>query len=227
MNEKLYQAAILRHAHALEPGVVEAGYSKEKFWLHVNEMKHLTRADQVREFVLVYALGRQLSDELVVSLKAVERGIEEVSNAKLNGELAAMQKAAAVGDAGAERILNKLATMPEVAEEVRAMKPSGVNRTLYPHDGGEYFYSDLQVMQSPAGYYIGRICWDKAEGFPEPLSRESDYFYTKEEAEKALKGMSFEVRECMENQDAYEKGRLPRPETKPNAAKRRSRKKRK
>lgn len=42
-------------------------------------------------------------------------------------------------------------------------------------------YSELQVLRSAAGYYIGRT----QEGMP--YSRESMYFKTKEEAEIRLK----------------------------------------
>lgn len=68
-------------------------------------------------------------------------------------------------------------------------------------------YSKLQVLKSNAGWYIGRTYTDK-EGFEEPGSRESGYFGTEEDAKKALK-FGFEVRDCMENNAAYDKGILP------------------
>jgi len=46
-------------------------------------------------------------------------------------------------------------------------------------------YSDLQVMQSAAGFYLGTI-YNNPEGFQEPGSRDSTYFRTKEDAEFAL-----------------------------------------
>lgn len=46
-------------------------------------------------------------------------------------------------------------------------------------------YSDLQILSSAAGYYIGTIYTDE-DGFKEPGSRDSDYFTTRQEAEKAL-----------------------------------------
>ena len=44
--------------------------------------------------------------------------------------------------------------------------------------------SALKVMQSAAGFYVGRSCVDLADGnFEQPYSRESDYFATAEDAE--------------------------------------------
>lgn len=45
-------------------------------------------------------------------------------------------------------------------------------------------YSDLQVMQSAAGYYIGTVYQE--EEFPAPGSRDTNYFQSKELAAKAL-----------------------------------------
>ena len=50
-------------------------------------------------------------------------------------------------------------------------------------------YSDLQVLQSGAGFYIGTLFTNK-EGpveFTEPGSRDTEYFATREEAEAELK----------------------------------------
>ena len=85
-----------------------------------------------------------------------------------------------------------------------------VDRKKFLHEREDYFYTDLKVMKSPAGYYLGRTCWDKKDGYEEPLSRESDYFDTKEEAERALKA-GFAVRDCAENEYAYGAGALPTP----------------
>lgn len=87
---------------------------------------------------------------------------------------------------------------------------SECDRSIYKHDGGDYFYTDLKVMKSHAGWYLGRLCWDKKHGYPEPLSRESDYFDTREGAERAL-AAGFEVRQCAENEHAYQSGALPAP----------------
>lgn len=48
-------------------------------------------------------------------------------------------------------------------------------------------YSDLQVLRSGAGYYVGTIYTDPEDGFTEPGSRDSGYFRTHEDAEKYLK----------------------------------------
>ena len=67
-------------------------------------------------------------------------------------------------------------------------------------------YTKLKVIQSAAGYYIGRG-WVE-DGFEEPGSRESGYFGTEGQAMKALE-TGFEVRDCAENNAAYDKGELP------------------
>jgi hypothetical protein len=48
-------------------------------------------------------------------------------------------------------------------------------------------YSDLKVMHSAAGYYIGTTYTDPKDGFAEPGSRDSQYFKEKETAEDFLK----------------------------------------
>lgn len=47
-------------------------------------------------------------------------------------------------------------------------------------------YSDLQVLESPAGFYIGTI-YTGEDGLQEPGSRDSDYFSTREDAEQELR----------------------------------------
>ena len=42
---------------------------------------------------------------------------------------------------------------------------------------------ELKICSSPAGYYLGYIC----DVCPQPISRETDYFGTYAEAEKAMK----------------------------------------
>lgn len=49
-------------------------------------------------------------------------------------------------------------------------------------------YSDLQVLRSGAGFYVGTI-YHNPEGFDEPGSRDSDYFPTREQAEAYLKAI--------------------------------------
>lgn len=46
-------------------------------------------------------------------------------------------------------------------------------------------YSELQVLESGAGYYIGTL-YRNPEGYTGPSSRDSDDFPTQEEAEKFL-----------------------------------------
>lgn len=64
-------------------------------------------------------------------------------------------------------------------------------------------YSELKVLHSGAGYYIGRV--DK---FGAPYSRESGYYRAFEAAENQLKN-GFVVRDCAENNFAYDSGALP------------------
>ena len=52
-------------------------------------------------------------------------------------------------------------------------------------------YSDLQVLMSGAGYYIGTV-YNNPEGYPEPGSRDSwDYYPTKDAAQQALDNGTF------------------------------------
>ena len=51
-------------------------------------------------------------------------------------------------------------------------------------------YSELMVLSSGAGYYIGRL-YTEEEGFQVPGTRESGYFRTAEEAQEKLDNMSF------------------------------------
>lgn len=46
-------------------------------------------------------------------------------------------------------------------------------------------YSDLKVLSSGAGFYVGTVHTDPS-GFTEPGSRDSDYFGTPEEAQTFL-----------------------------------------
>lgn len=78
----------------------------------------------------------------------------------------------------------------------------------FKHDSNGDMVTDLQVMQSAAGYYIGRSYWDEEFGFEGPYSRESGYYATSDEAEAELSGQTFEVRDCIENNWAYKNGTL-------------------
>lgn len=65
-------------------------------------------------------------------------------------------------------------------------------------------------MRSAAGYYIGRSCTnDDMPGFEEPYSRESGYYPNEAAATADLH--TFDVRDCAENEYAYETGAIKRP----------------
>ena len=53
-----------------------------------------------------------------------------------------------------------------------------------PPDPEPGHYSDLQVLRSAAGYYIGTLWHGK--GHTEPGTRDSGYFATEAEAQKVL-----------------------------------------
>jgi len=56
----------------------------------------------------------------------------------------------------------------------------------------EGVYSELQVMRSAAGYYVGTDYSEFATGRTCPGSRDSEYFKTREEAQEVLERMSVE-----------------------------------
>lgn len=64
------------------------------------------------------------------------------------------------------------------------MKSIQVARTMKPAEQKDF--SDLQVLKSAAGWYIGTIFTDPKDGFKEPGSRDSGYFKTEEDAKLAL-----------------------------------------
>lgn len=64
------------------------------------------------------------------------------------------------------------------------MKSPMVRDAEYISDKGNY--SELQVLRSPAGYYVGTL-YNAPEGYQEPGSRDSDYFPTRADAEAYLK----------------------------------------
>ena len=52
-------------------------------------------------------------------------------------------------------------------------------------------YSELQVLRSPAGWYIGTMFWcDEHGGYWEPGSRDSEYLPSKEMADQLLDAMN-------------------------------------
>lgn len=79
---------------------------------------------------------------------------------------------------------------------------------------GTFKVSLLHVMQSNAGFYIGRFCTETDEGsddymggMEEPYSRESGYYPTWIAANDAMQA-GFPVRDCIENNRMYGNGGL-------------------
>ena len=70
--------------------------------------------------------------------------------------------------------------------------------------------SELKVMKSAGGYYLGRSETDAdMPGLEMPYSRESGYFPTREAAEHHLKTEGGDRRQCAENDFAKANGTLP------------------
>lgn len=65
------------------------------------------------------------------------------------------------------------------------MKSPMVKQAGYITDKDKGRFSELQVLRSGAGYYIGTIYHNSA-GYDEPGSRDSGYYQTREEAENDL-----------------------------------------
>lgn len=80
---------------------------------------------------------------------------------------------------------------------------------------GTLLISNLRILHTPAGYYIGRVCVEMDEsnesfiipGYEEPYTRESGYFPNRDKAEKAL-AKGFSIRDCVENNLLYVNGTL-------------------
>ena len=71
------------------------------------------------------------------------------------------------------------------------MKSPQVENVVSTEEQGNY--SELQVLHSPAGYYVGTM-YNNPEGYQEPGSRDSEYFPTFAAAEQALKSGEFDQR---------------------------------
>jgi len=84
------------------------------------------------------------------------------------------------------------------------------DKSKFPLMIGNDPVSELKVMRSAAGYYLGRSYFDTEFGFEAPYSRETGYM-SEAEAVDELKRGSFEVRQCIENDAAYANGNLPDP----------------
>ena len=65
------------------------------------------------------------------------------------------------------------------------MKSRMVTNADYIEEGEKGSYSELKVMRSAAGWYVGTEYHDPA-GFTEPGSRDSGYFATQREADLEL-----------------------------------------
>lgn len=76
-----------------------------------------------------------------------------------------------------------------------------------PDPYGEGSYSELKVMKSGAGYYIGRT-FKNPDGYDEPGTRESAYFMSEEAANEAFEN-GFSWRASPENFALYEKNPGP------------------
>ena len=59
-------------------------------------------------------------------------------------------------------------------------------QVLNVYRGNYTGFSELQVLRSAAGFYIGTTYTDPENGWGEPGSRDSDYFVHKEQAMMAL-----------------------------------------
>ena len=73
------------------------------------------------------------------------------------------------------------------------MKSQMVELADYIEKSEKEKYSELQVLQSAAGYYIGTI-YTNSDGFKEPGSRDSDYFVGKDAKEKAEKYLEYLIK---------------------------------
>lgn len=67
------------------------------------------------------------------------------------------------------------------------MKSPMIANANYIADKGNY--SELQVLRSGAGFYIGTI-YTGEDGIKEPGSRDSDYYPTREAAQKDLDALN-------------------------------------
>lgn len=65
------------------------------------------------------------------------------------------------------------------------MKSPMVSNASYISDKSGY--SEMKVLRSGAGYYIGTIYTYPIDGLQEPGSRDSDYFATEEQARAYLR----------------------------------------
>jgi hypothetical protein len=70
------------------------------------------------------------------------------------------------------------------------MKSPMVQTATYIKTSEKSGYTDLRVLQSGAGWYVGTLYWNPDHGgFWEPGSRDTGYFDTKEEATAYLQAL--------------------------------------
>ena len=69
------------------------------------------------------------------------------------------------------------------------LKSLQVRETYSPGAPEPANYSSLQILKSPAGYYLGTIYIDPDHMFEEPGSRDTNYFPTLDQAIRALECM--------------------------------------
>ena len=65
------------------------------------------------------------------------------------------------------------------------MKSPMIKNAGYIKEADKGNYTELQVLHSNAGYYVGTM-YNNPDGYQEPGSRDSDYFNKKEEAQAFL-----------------------------------------
>ena len=68
------------------------------------------------------------------------------------------------------------------------MKSPMIENAEYIKEEEKGSYSELEVLHSSGGYYIGTI-YHNPDGYDEPGSRDSQYFSTSEKAEEFLKAL--------------------------------------
>jgi len=66
------------------------------------------------------------------------------------------------------------------------MKSPMIERAGYISSKEKRYYTEMKVLKSNAGYYVGTLFMNPHVGFKEPGSRDSCYFNTKEEADELL-----------------------------------------
>lgn len=66
------------------------------------------------------------------------------------------------------------------------MKSPMIEKADYISAEEKPYYSELRVMRSAAGWYVGTL-YQEPGGWQEPGSRDSGYFATEEEAAEELK----------------------------------------